>query len=265
MPLFAHVGSVGTAPFLATVGDIALFHAPFIAADMKYAAACEQTASQRFTILDCAALEIAIGTETADTRLGDILEMSSQYRISEVVCPDTPMDPRGSLRRSLDFIGLWERLPPTAKRPRLMVVPHADTVTGWFRAAEDLIRKVPECTVGIARVFAKRCGRGDPMFRVRLAGQIRSAYPLIQVHLLGAGEDYLSEIPHIVRSPSVRSVDSTFIHRYTVAGTHPTAEYARPVPLRDFVCPSNIEERTQQLKAVLTQAGNGYGRTMQTL
>ncbi len=250
MPLFAHVGSVSTAPYLTEVGDIALFHTPFIASDNAYAQACGLTASRKFTILDCAALEVAIGTESSETTLKDILEISQQYGVSEVVCPDAPMDPTSSLKRSMDFVRLWKAL-PEARRPRLMVVPHAKSVGAWFTQVEYMIRNVPQCTVGIPRVFAKLCGGDDPSFRVMLARNIRTEYPGVQIHLLGAGENFLAELPHIKASTSVRSLDSTFIYRYLVAGTDPKVEYARPVSLRDTTCPLKIKERTQELKRVL--------------
>jgi hypothetical protein len=256
---FAHVGSVGTSPYLAEIGDIALFHAPFITYDNAYAQACRLTASRKFTILDCAALEVAIGTETSETALQDIIEISQQYSVSEVVCPDTPIDPTSSLKRSMDFIRLWKALPAEARRPRLMVVPHAPSVNAWFTNAEYMIRHVPRCTVGIPRVFAKRCGGDDPSFRVMLAKELRIAYPRVQIHLLGAGENFLAELPHIEASTSVRSVDSTFIHRYLIAGTDPKAEYARPVDLRDITCPLEIKECTHKLKKVLHAARKKYG------
>jgi hypothetical protein len=256
---FAHVGSVGTSPYLAKVGDIALFHAPFIMSDIAYAQACRLTASIKFTILDCAALEVAIGTEKSEPALQDILEISREYGVSEVVCPDTPADPKSSLKRSMDFIRLWKALPGEAQRPRLMVVPHAQSVDAWFTEVEHLIRHVPQCTVGIPRVFAKRYGGDDPTFRVMLAKHLRTAYPMVQIHLLGAGENFLAELPHIAASTSVRSVDSTFIHRYLISGNDPKVEYARPVVLRDSNCPIEIKERTQELKRVLHDARKNYG------
>jgi hypothetical protein len=92
-----------------------------------------------------------------------------------------------------------------------------------------------------------------------LAKELRIAYPRVQIHLLGAGENFLAELPHIEASTSVRSVDSTFIHRYLIAGTDPKAEYARPVDLRDITCPLEIKECTHKLKKVLHAARKKYG------
>jgi hypothetical protein len=256
---FAHVGSLGTCAHLAGAGDIGLFHAPLVASDASYARNCGEISRRKFTILDCAALEVAIGTETCEAPLRDVLEMSREFEMSEVVCPDTPCEPASSLARSLEFIAMWKRVPLSARRPRIMVVPHALTVTGWLAAAERMIRHAGHCTVGIPRLFAKRCGGDNPRFRVSLASRLRKAFPRLQVHLLGAGENFLDELSCVAASDMVRSIDSTFIHRYAISGADPTMEYAKPVPLRDTTSPRSLEQRTSELSGVLRNAMNTHG------
>ena len=220
---------------------------------------CRRIASRKFTILDCGALEVAIGTEASETALKDILEISQEYGVSEVICPDTPTDPHSSLKRSMDFIHLWKALPSEALRPRLMLVPHALSVDAWLAKAEYMIRQVSQCTVGIPRIFAKQCGGDNPTFRVMLANMLHNAFPWVQIHFLGAGENFLDELPHIKSCKIIRSVDSTFIHRHVITGTDPTTAYARPVSLRDTSCPPELIKRTQKLRQVMHAARNNNG------
>jgi len=138
-----------------------------------------------------------------------------------------------------------------------MIVPHGRSRSEWLRNADTLVREVGRCTVGIPRLLSARCGDGTGGFRVRLAAAVKQRHPQVDVHLLGAGEDFLVELSMLRETPHVRSVDSTFLHRYGYSGADPNRVYVPPLPLNDPAIPNGFEARVCRLARTLNSALRG--------
>ncbi|MFC1682731.1 hypothetical protein ACFL0G_00805 [Candidatus Zixiibacteriota bacterium] len=249
---FIHVGSLGTYKFLSKLGEYNMFLAPLVQYDNSYAEYCRERSRESYTVLDSGALEIFIGTEKVDVNDERLLNMCIDLGVSEIVCPDWPMNAKESLVRSKSFVKSWRKLQDNL-RPKLMFVPHGRTTKEWYSNAETLISEVSSCTIGIPRIFANMCKPEDPKFRISIAERLMLAFPKVDVHLLGAGMNFLEEIPFIRQSNRIRSIDSTFIHRYIVTDLNPLAEYAPPVPLKDTSVPNNSRVRAIAMQSILQQ------------
>lgn len=240
--LLANIGSEGTASLLSTYNDIEMFLAPLVINNHAYEIHCRNRVNETFTILDSGSFELFLGTSYQEFGAQDFLELAMNLGVDEVVSLDKPDDPQYSFYRTTEFIDAWQKLPVT-ERPCLMVVPHGKTISQWFLNAEKLLSKVGTCTVGIPRIFAQRCNQGDSSFRVKVGEQIIKSYPFVSVHILGAGPDFLSELYWLKGRTSIRSIDSTFVHRYSSVPTDPFEMYVEPLPLSDGSVPRGYEEQ----------------------
>lgn len=247
---FAHIGSLGTYSILSSFCDIGMFQAHLIQCDNNYAYFCKQQSKRYYTILDSGALEVALGIENIEVSDNILIEMSFAVSASEVVCPDCPADPLKSIIRSKEFIRIWQLIPKNI-RPNLMIVPHGYTVNKWLSNAEELISLAKSCVVGIPRLLAQICGQGFPRFRIDLAERIVSKYPGISVHLLGAGDNILDEVALFKNTSSIRSIDSTFIHRYLISGEDPLTKYSPPHSLRSYKIPDRCLQRIRFLDGIM--------------
>lgn len=242
----ANVGSLGTTELLAQFADIDMFLAPLAVCSASYARHCALRSRTAYTILDSGALEVAIGTECTEIGPDELLDLAMTLGVREVVATDSPHEPRASLMRTCECIEAWHRLPRTS-RPRLMVVPHGTSSADWLDNASKLIRRVGTCTVGIPRVLAQYCAADTSLFRVDLSLKLRCKHPDVDVHLLGAGPDFLEELEAVKGSGTIRSVDSTFVHRYAFTGTPADGEYVKPLRLRDSTVPIGYMARAAAL------------------
>ncbi len=247
-----HVGGLGTHDEIAKHNRCHLFLAPLALDNNKYSQFCTKTSNAAFCILDCGSFEMALGTEDKEVSDALLLEMAINLGIHEVVCPDCPSDPQGSFSRSCDFIRLWAKLPKRV-RPRLMIVPHGRTFIEWTENAHRLVKLVEKCTLGIPRILAEACDPSNAYFRITVAQQIRKAYPLVAIHLLGGGRNLLEELCCLRNNSTVRSLDTTFIHRYACSGKNPKKEYAAPSELRSSAKPQRLREITTELNMMLHQ------------
>jgi hypothetical protein len=245
---FVHVGSLGTYRILSTLSTVHLFHANLAKINSDYLRLYSQLSMSQYTIMDSGSFELALGTTKSDTSELDFLDLALTTGAREIICPDCPFDPHKSTLVSKDFIAKWKRLPNTY-RPRLMVVPHGRTLSEWYSNAAMLVAGAQECTIGIPRILCDMVGTVDPSFRLQVAMNLRKKIPNHHVHLLGAGKSILEELELLkkVSAGIVRSLDSTFILRYTSAGSTPERGYAHPVPLQTTSTPNNFVEQLDTL------------------
>jgi len=252
----ANVGSVATTGVLSKYNDFDLFLAPLALRNESYASFCATRSQLVFTIMDSGALETVAGTDGTDIKPSDLLDLSIELGVHEVVCSDCPGDPHGSLLRTQEFIRLY-RQRARGVRLRLMVVPHGRSLDEWFWNANELIRDAGRCTVGIPRLLAKACGSADPSFRLGIAETIRRSYPGILSHLLGAGENFLLELSQMNPGVPIRSIDSTFVYRYACTAADPAVIYVPPLPLSSDVIPPFFCDR---LDAIVSRLWLHLGR-----
>ncbi len=238
---FAHIGSIGTAELLSVHNDLEMFLAPLVIRCEKYASYCKSRSKDIYTILDSGVLELFSGTENIEVSGKQLLELAISMDINEIVCPDSPDDPRGSLLLTKDFIKLWRKLSENEK-PQLMIVPHGKDFREWMSNANKLIHDVGKCTVGIPRLFAKNCGEGQADFRGNIAKKMTQSYRNVSVHLLGAGDNFLLELSTLNENHSIRSIDSTFVHRYASTKLDPEYSYVSPIELNNDSIPINFEK-----------------------
>ena len=260
----AHVGSVRTSGTLASLSDIHMLLAPLAEASSSYRSLCRRLASDAYTILDSGALELSEGTSFREFSPQELLDIALDLRVHEVVASDVPHDPKGSLCRTRQFIKLWHRLPQNA-RLHLMVVPHARTLTKWVKNALSLISEAPLCTVGIPRRVISLLSGSLVDDRVCLAEILRAVVPGTAVHLLGAGPEFLRELIAIGRTSGIRSMDSTFVHRYATLGADPLNEYVRPLSLVSAYVPVGFQRSAQALDKMIRRSikeGMTHARAM---
>lgn len=255
-PRVAHVGSLGTAAALARLSDIHMLLAPLALTCPSYSHACLSLSGESYTILDSGALELSEGTSCTDIGCSALLDLSIALHVSEVVASDAPGDPQGSLQKTIDFIMGWRRL-PDAVRPRLMVVPHGHSIREWLDNALVLVKRAGPCTVGIPRLVAGVTHRSPGRARVRIAEQLRTMCPAVSIHLLGGGRDFLLELDVVSRTNAVRSIDSTFVHRYCMSGADPEAEYIAPRYLACHDIPANFTTTAVSLDAMMRRRLGG--------
>ncbi len=257
---FAHVGSLATVDVLSPHSDMEMFLAPLALRSHQYADYCAKRSQSVFTTLDSGALEVSIGTESAELTDIELLDLAIDLGVQEVVCSDCPNDPSKSLLRTRDFIRAWSRL-PNDRRPQLMIVPHGTSYVEWAENAHKLIQQVGSCTVGIPRLFSARCSNGRPEFRIEIAAELKRRYPRIDVHLLGAGREFLLELRMLGSHGSVRSLDSTFLHRYAYTGEDPFSTYVAPLKMSDSVAaPIEFQARASRLSALIEAALEGRSK-----
>ncbi len=253
---FANVGSIAATCLLSAYNDIDLFLAPLALRSQCYASHCVKRSQSVFTIMDSGALETLAGTDNSDIKPSDLLELSIELGIHEVVCSDCPGDPRGSLLRTREFLKLHRQCAECI-RPHLMVVPHGRSLDEWFRNAEKLISEAGHCTVGIPRLLSKQCDPDNPSFRINIAETISRNYPGVTSHLLGAGENFLMELSQLYPGVPIRSIDSTFIYRYACTGANPKSRYIAPLPLCSDVLPTHFCNNLEGVIFNLRQYLNG--------
>lgn len=244
---FAHIGSLGTYRILSSLADFDMFLASLLMRDCRYAEFCKERSLKRYTILDTGALELIVGTEWIDVSSEHLIDMALSLGVREVVCPDMPDDPKVSFQKSQEFIRRWFTKCSEA-RIRLMVVPHGRNLQEWFTNANKLISLIDKCTVGIPRLLANSCSSNDPGFRIRVARKLKEAYPHISIHLLGAGRQFCRELCYLREAYYIRSLDSTFIHRYAFSESDPLKEYTPPMTLSETNVPFSFNRRAMDLK-----------------
>lgn len=255
---FANVGSIAATCLLSAYNDIDLFLAPLILRSERYASYCAKRSQSVFTIIDSGALEIVAGTDNSDIKPSDLLELSIELGVHEVVCSDCPGDPYGSLLRTREFLKLYKQCAKCV-RPRLMVVPHGKNLNEWFQNADTLIREAGHCTVGIPRLLSKKCDPNNPSFRINIAETINRNYPGVTSHLLGAGENFLMELSQLYPGVPIRSIDSTFLYRYACTGVDPKSTYVAPLPLCFDVLPAHF---CNNLEGVILNLRRHLNRSM---
>ncbi len=260
---YCHVGSLGSYKDLAQLGDSSLFLAPLVDFDIQYAEFFKNQARSQFTILDPGSLELAIGTEKKEINEVSLLKMAFELNVSEVICPDMPFDPEDSLKRSLSFLKLL-RIKENHDQLRVMIVPHGRTVKEWLENCEILVKTIGKCTVGIPRVLAKATSNFDALFRHKIGQLVVAKFPNVEIHLLGAGTNFLDELDALkTNNLSIRSLDNTFLHRYSKCSIDPQSSYVPPVRLKDNSYCRKSKRRIMKLAKHFTK--NSYDSTMSAL
>lgn len=244
----AHVGSIGCYKELISLSQINMFLAPLSSYSKIYEAFISEESNKKFTILDSGSFEISLGTEKKNFTEKEYLELSLDLGVHEIVCPDIPGNPSESRKATLSFIKYWKTV--KYKKPNLMVVPHGKNLIQWLANAEDFIKLVDNCTIGIPRILSEMCNDNSPKFRLKIAQLIERKFPYTKIHLLGAGKDIILESYHLksTKISNIRSMDNTFIQRYLSNNIDPSCEYAPPIVLKNNYKIENKNRVFQLLK-----------------
>jgi len=243
---FIHIGNLANYKELAEESTYALFQAQLAYEDSEYLLYFKNISRKKYTIMDNGMLEIIVGNEERQINNNDYIDLAMEISVREVICPDDPLDPHGSKMKTIEFLKLIRRK-GVENYFNLMIVPHGYSEKEWLYNAEELLKIIGMGTVGIPRLLKQRIAKNKVDFRTKLATKIKNKFKGINVHLLGAGEDFIREIKKIQNCFAVSSVDSTFIQRYCEIQQNPEKNYIGPVKLNSKTRAHNFTERKEYL------------------
>ncbi|MFC2132281.1 hypothetical protein ACFLRG_00635 [Bacteroidota bacterium] len=248
---FCHIGSLGSYSYLTQFSKIHLFLAPLALHDSAYSKYFSTKSNEgNYTILDTGALELSLGTEQVELRDQHFLEMACDLYANEIVCPDEPLNPQSSLRRSLSFVKGYKALKDYQK-PNIMFVPQGTNIKEWLCNFEILYKEIPNGTVGIPRLLSEKYHSTEQNIRINISKILKKKFKNIQIHFLGAGRLFLHELELIKKSDGlIRSIDTSFLHRYAFSNQDPKTIYAKPVPMRNKLLPKDYRININNLHKI---------------
>lgn len=126
-----------------------------------------------------------------------------------VAClPDVIMKSAESTKASLDFLKKYEHQFP---KTQWMFIPQGATLAGWRASLRCLhhFLEVAPVWIGLTRFLPTHVCKDDPLIRVKLATEIRSASSLIPIHCMGMADGDLNELRILAKQGYVRSIDSS--------------------------------------------------------
>ncbi len=189
--------------------------APLVLANSEYAGYFRRGCTDGcYTILDNGAYESG-GTPVTHRQLLDAAELVEP---NEIVCPDVMHDGPATADLTRQFLGI---LAEEGLRDRyaLMGVPHGSSLEEWMRSFQVLNAMKEISVIGLSRLSVRRSWGAYGAFpRVTCA---KALLPLLGVgkalHLLGGDHNFPQELRLLADEPRVRSADSSFAFKYSVA------------------------------------------------
>jgi len=138
-----------------------------------------------FVILDNGAYETVAMDDSA------LLRMACDYKVDEVIAPDTMRDAAASLLQLDEFMALWRHPSYRHRRPdRVMAVVQGTSIEQCQSMVHRIATDHPQvATLGIPKHLPKTTG--IPIARLELADWIQNTYPSYaqDIHFLGFTHD----------------------------------------------------------------------------
>ncbi len=242
-----HIGDLGSYRSLSDISDFHLVLAQLALYDSTYARFIES--SHKYKILDNGALEQAVGTDECSFNNMDYIELAMVLGVNEIVCPDIPFKPKESLTKTIGFLRQMSKYTYT-RNLRVMYVPHGNSLEQWWDNFYQIHLQFPDGVVGVPRILVDLCR--DENIRIQISQLLKKYYPNVEIHFLGAAYNFISESTKLKALPNlVRSIDSTFIHRYALSGEDPEVTYSPPVFLKNNVIGDRYQSNVERLSLML--------------
>lgn len=172
-----------------------------------------------FVIMDNGAFE---GEDLSNEEL---LKLAEVFKPDELVLKDILMGGGSSFKVTEESFNFFKKRKPEQK---LMGVPQGKNMEEWKGNALKIIELGVD-TIGIPRVTLRF---GD-LSRLEAAKFVRENSLTVDIHLLGAGEDF-EEVRRVLKEVNIRSADSSLTYMISQRENRPSLASKRPSVSIDF-------------------------------
>lgn len=137
-----------------------------------------------------------------------LLDAIQELRPDVAVLPDVLCRGVESTKASLDFLRKYVHDFP---KTQFMFIPQGETITHWRASFKCLphFLELGSIWLGLTRFLPSHTCKGDPLIRVKLATEVKNAWPKLPIHAMGMADGDVRELSILTKQNFVQSIDSS--------------------------------------------------------